>query len=489
MKRFSILHISDLHRIKEENIDCLLSSFAIEKEYFDKHGIPEVKLIVVSGDIVNGSNHQDSMMAKREIQKQYKVADKFLKGLCELFIGDREEDLLHVIIVPGNHDMSRYYSKLSMKPIPSDDINTLVSALYEDDKDIRWSWKSLSFYKINDRELYNKRFEDFIEFYNNFYSGKRTYPTDLIVQSSLIDYPELNMSVACFNSCYHLDHLRFSGYINPHSLSAITRELLNKRQSGRLIIAVWHHHTQGLPNENNYLDYSILDNMVQSGISVALHGHQHISGIINEYKDVFSESRLTLISAGTLYGNNEDLPVGKPRQYNILSVNMESNEADITLHSREDLTSLNEMPAWSAGTIGRSTHKEYNFQVALEKADEITEEKLLQESINKINLETESTLDFQKAIKEYISLGLDSQIVRKMLLGTLQRIKDYKSIIYYFSSPQNVEEAISAIESCTAIKDKENFILILNSDFVKASTDASLRALVEDAKVQLNIKS
>ena len=82
--------------------------------------------------------------------------------------------------------------------------------------------------EIAKEKFYNKRFDDFIEFYNNFYSGKRIYPTDLKDQSSLFDYPELNLSVACFNSCYHLDHLRFSGYINPHSLSSITRDLLMK---------------------------------------------------------------------------------------------------------------------------------------------------------------------------------------------------------------------------------------------------------------------
>lgn len=486
--RYSILHISDLHRIKEENIDCILSSFAIEKDYYARNGIPPAKLIVVSGDIVNGSNNEDSMLAKNEIQEQYRVASKFLKGLCELFIGKSEEDLLHVIIVPGNHDMSRYYSKLSMKQIPSNDINALVNALWEENNNIRWSWKDLKFYKIAKEKFYNKRFDDFIEFYNNFYSGKRIYPTDLKDQSSLFDYPELNLSVACFNSCYHLDHLRFSGYINPHSLSSITRDLLNRKQNGRLIVAVWHHHTQGLPNENNYLNYSILDNMVQNGISIALHGHQHISGIINEYKDVFSESKLTLISAGTLYGNSTDLPIGQTRQYNLLSVNIDSNVANIKLYSREDQSSLNEMPAWSAGTIGRSTYKEYYFKVDLEKTNGVTKEDKLQKAINKINLETESTSDFDKAIKDYVSLGLDSPIVRKMVLGTLQRIKDDKRIIQYFSSPQNLEEAISVVASCAALKDIEDFIRVLNSEFVKSSTDVSLKAIIEDTKIQLKIK-
>lgn len=37
---FSILHISDLHRIKKENIECLMSSFEVEKSRYAKQENP-----------------------------------------------------------------------------------------------------------------------------------------------------------------------------------------------------------------------------------------------------------------------------------------------------------------------------------------------------------------------------------------------------------------------------------------------------------------
>ncbi len=63
--------------------------------------------VVVSGDIINGSNEQDAVKAREEMRAQYQVASQFLVGLCGVFFdGCRDR----VIIVPGNHGMSRYAS-------------------------------------------------------------------------------------------------------------------------------------------------------------------------------------------------------------------------------------------------------------------------------------------------------------------------------------------------------------------------------------------
>ena len=135
-QKISILHISDLHRITADNVDCLLASFEVEQEYYRKNGIPQPSFIVVSGDIINGSNEKDAIKAQKEIKEQYQVASKFLAGLCEVFFGGKRD---RVIIVPGNHDMSRYVSISSMTKIEEDDLSPFVNALSEDNSNIRWS--------------------------------------------------------------------------------------------------------------------------------------------------------------------------------------------------------------------------------------------------------------------------------------------------------------------------------------------------------------
>lgn len=488
ISKFSILHISDLHRITEEDIDCIISSFQLEMEEYKKLQIPPVKLIIVSGDIINGSKNKNKDEAKEEIHQQYEVAKRFLISLTEVFLGNKDNDRLNVIIVPGNHDMSRYVSEDSMKPIDHDNIDELVSALWSDNSMIRWSWKTLQFHNIEKRDVYNKRFDDFIEFYNSFYLNKRVYPTNVDAQSDLIDIPELNMSIACFNSCYQLDHLRLNGYISPKSLSKLTRPLIDAKNKGRFVVAVWHHHTQGLPNENNYLDYTILDNMTQNGIHLALHGHQHVSGILNERKDIFSKAKLTMVSAGTLYGNSSDIPLGLTRQYNIIAVDMADEKCKLTLYSREDRTSLNVMPAWDGGFIGRSKQLSFDFSIDLPPRTVRLPEDNLQNEINEINMLIEKTKDYNTGIQKLKNLGENNPLVRKFMLDIALRANDDELTKSLFSNPQTMEEAFTIIDVCTRSKDAVTFGVVVSSDFVSKSQDASLRTVIEDAKIQLKHK-
>ena len=477
MTNFSVLHISDLHRIKKENFDCLLSSLALEKREYERRGWPLPYVIVVSGDIVNGSNDDDSMRAQEEIKRQYEVASEFLVKLCHLFLDD---DRMRMVMVPGNHDMSRYASKLSVKPVDPNDTAEMVNLLWEDENDIRWSWGDLKFYQIVDKDRYNRRFDDFINFYDNFYQQKLYFPQKPDEQSFIRDFPEINTSFICFNSCYCLDHLRLYGYIPPKSLSKRTNELIDLGAKGRLLVGVWHHHTHGLPKENNYLDYTILENMSKAGITMVLHGHQHICGIVNEYRDIFSKGNIWMVSAGTLYGNAHDLPTGKHRQYNFLTFNMHEDMCEVTLHSREDKTSLNTMPAWEAGIIGNSNLSEYTMQVSKQRATKIeTPSSNLLFEINQINREVEKGGDVSIAVGKLLSMDLTNSIVRKFLLDYLLRLDDFSTIVNIFSNPRTPDEAIHALEAAMSIGEQEALKKLLACDYVRNSTDSNVRDMRE----------
>ena len=56
---FSILHISDLHKDESCNYNQLLDSLKTDKDKYQSLGIAPVKYIVVSGDLVHGSNKDD----------------------------------------------------------------------------------------------------------------------------------------------------------------------------------------------------------------------------------------------------------------------------------------------------------------------------------------------------------------------------------------------------------------------------------------------
>jgi len=103
--RFSILHISDLHRDLSDEVGnpWLLESLAQD---FRQHQLQDPvimrpTLCIVSGDLVYGVK-PNTENATKELERQYAQAEEFLISLAELFFGGNRE---RIVILPGNHDV------------------------------------------------------------------------------------------------------------------------------------------------------------------------------------------------------------------------------------------------------------------------------------------------------------------------------------------------------------------------------------------------
>lgn len=494
IKKFSILHISDLHRIADDNIDCLLSSFMIEKEKYERMGISAPAFIVVSGDIVQGSKEDDKDKAKLCISKQYKVAHRFLYQLANIFL---EGDINRIIIVPGNHDVSQYISRESFADIEmpkaergteqfKKELKKLVSELYDIDATVRWNWEKLLFQKVSQVEKYESRFDDFVNFYDTFYEGRLSIEGNSDEYSCIRTFEEYNVAFVCLNSCYHLDHLNDSGYISPRALARLTGELIRLKNLGYLIIAVWHHHTSGHPKASNYLDNTILDNIVENGVQLVLHGHQHVSGIVNSYRDVFSENKLWLVSAGTLYGNSSDVVTGNTRQYNILDVDMAQPLCKITLHSRKDDTLLNATPVWVSESIGKSDAQIYDISININKKN-MAEATIDQHRITEIMLQAEKSGDFGYAISELEKMGVNNLAVRSIILDYALRIQDDDAILRLFVEPLSAREAITVLDVIERKRDVHSFERLSKSNYIINCTDSSVKELLQSTKLVLKL--
>jgi len=164
---YTILHISDLHKGEGADLNNLFASLVQDCERYTHEGIGKPSIIVISGDIVNGAEGDNAIA---EIRKQYKNVTAFLINLVDFFLdGDRNR----MIIVPGNHDISREHSKNSMTPSKAEK-NEDVKAMWRLRPDLRWSWKDFLFHEITVPETYNSRLSLFVEFYNQFFEGIRT---------------------------------------------------------------------------------------------------------------------------------------------------------------------------------------------------------------------------------------------------------------------------------------------------------------------------
>src|SRR5216683_6964714 len=300
--RFSILHISDLHRDLTDEVGnpWLLESFAEDFEQFDL-GDPAIllpTLCIVSGDLIYGVGPK-SANAADEMERQYAQAEEFLVGLANKFFdGERER----IMLLPGNHDVcySDVMASVQRIEVPPDTLERkiLAAEFLKPHTLLRWSWDELCFFRITEEIQYQKRFRYFTAAYESFYEGKRTFSSDPERQYDVFDFPDLGFSVITLNSCYCNDPLRRAGAFHPTALTEALQSLRAPARTGWLTAAAWHHNLIGGPSQDDYLDIELLQILIDAGVSLGFHGHQHLAECVEErYRIGPKPRKMTIISA------------------------------------------------------------------------------------------------------------------------------------------------------------------------------------------------
>lgn len=444
---YTILHISDLHKPQKSSYKNLCESLFVDSDHYEKDGIQKPEIIVVSGDLIEGSKNNDAEQAAEEIRSQYRDVAGFLNELVNYFLGG---DKSRIVIVPGNHDVYRNASSASMK---KESVNGEIEIRRRRKLvgigEQRWSWKDLSFYSIENQEQYETRFDLFVEFYNNFYAElrpKRTWEVPCEKKAQIIDLPEYNLCFLALNSCYRLDHLNDSGSIFPSALTSVQRKLISVAKRGSLVIGVWHHHTYGLPYENNYLDYRILQSLIDAQVKIGLYGHQHLTSILDEYHDLTRKERILLISSGSLYGNRDQLLTGCPRQYGLISLEFQEEGVALTLHVRKDPTNF-DIPSWCQGQIGTSSLVEYHEQIKLCKLK-------IESFIQNIDYYVQQTHDYQTGYTEILKYtDLDRETCLKFADSYLSHITNYSFIQSVISVPETDFQFMYLLNAAVELRD------------------------------------
>ncbi len=484
----SILHISDIHRSQgcEISNNALLSSLINDKNQYTAYETPKIKspdIIIVSGDIIRGSSKSDG--SEVEVQNQYEEAINFFNELANHLLNGNKK---RIVILPGNHDIDWKYSKESMEKIDSakvlDEKNTLKWEFYNDSFNqfssfMRWSWKDLSFYKIVDNEKYNKRLEAFTNFYSTFYGNERKYSLDPKQQYDIFDFPEFNLTITAFNSCYGNDHLRFVGDIHPECIANVNLKLLDFKKKGRLILGAWHHNTKGLPYESNYMENGRLKNFIDSGIAIGFHGHQHKTEIIHEFSDVIEQKKITVFSAGTLCGGPNELPVGNNRQYNLIEIKSvaENENLNVTLHVREKTESSPfDNPIWTAGRIDSKNVSHYSLEI----------KKPIALDINGGLLEIEKLMNvknYSDAKSALLKLSIEDDFVRKFLAECILQTEDFALALKVFMIPRTNEEAIAVLNATIQLGNKTQMTEAANRAKALSLSDPAIKELIKKIEV------
>lgn len=463
MNKFSILHISDLHKLDGTNYGALLQSLLTDRDAYTAAGVTCPKYVVVSGDLIHGGDIAD------EIRAQYAETRSFLSSIVDEFL---EHDKRRILIVPGNHDMSFPHSRNSMVSEAEANKKQNLELFWNGHPEIRWNWKELSFYKISNADEYNKRFDLFREFYNDFYEGIREYPDDPITSAECYSFVDDKVTFALFNSCKRLDHLNDTADIDDDAIVSVTPKLRTTYNQGFLNIAIWHHHFYGAPRETNYLDREVINKMSHSYIQIGLFGHQHISQIAEFYGgdlalgESADNQRVLLISSGTLFGGKKELPDGYKRQYNVIEITPDNGEANIEIHVREDDNHNVEskLPIWHPKPI--SPTSSIKTRVKLKKLDE-------RELLAGILRTAQESGDYKSGYIQLKGISMTSDLYQSIRAEVIRGIKDNRFLLDNLQ-PETKNDYMLLIACADRENDREAKRRLKEDENLKAMLDDSI---------------
>ena len=463
MKKISILHISDLHKRPGTDYDSLFESLLNDRVLLQREGIQLPDYIVVSGDLIQGSEHFE------EIEFQYREVRHFFDLLANDYLGGHKE---RILIVPGNHDVSRAASILCMEPQAEADYAINLKDFQLGDPLLRWNWQNHSFYRIIRPEIYLSRLNAYIQFYNDFYDGIRSWPKAAFGGASCIPFPKDGIAFTLFNSCNGLDHLNKAGDIDERAIVNVAHLLRSNYNSGLLNIAVWHHHLYGSPLQTNYLSRDRVQMMANSFVRLGLFGHQHLSQVAEfvdgnlAFEDVNHQDRILLVSSGTLFGSDKQLPTGCRRQYNVIELTINNGYADVKINVREDdnLNVGSKLPHW---TIRRMNSSGYIATTVYFK--EMTPDEEYLQLMRYVNSSHDYVYGFEQAAHLHISekerRGLQQQY--------LKQIKDNRYILDRLQ-PQTVNDYMLYISCALAEGDIEIMRSLLSDEHLKTLQDDTI---------------
>ncbi len=431
----TLLHISDLHRTNGPRLDNheLLSAVVSDAKRWEREGIPCPDLIVVSGDLVQGTSAEHEN-PEAEIEAQYQEAADFLSRMADEFV---ESDRARVVIVPGNHDVSWSRSLKSMKPL-STSLRDVASEAYRASSRIRWSWRELKGYEIVDNELYLSRFEHFRKFRADFYDGLDPHPLSFGETENLafFDYPSLGLVVVGFASWHGNDCFCRVGEINSESL-ALSRELIEKSRSP-LAIAVWHHNVEGGPRAQDYMDQHVLHRMMDFGFSIGLHGHQHYPGATPFELRSLGGTTMAVIGAGSLSVGNSELPMGERRQFNIVVI--DPARETITVHVR-GMSSAGVFTASHRDDFGGNSFIQVQLPFSPKRSRESSNTLLLDEAATAV-----AVGQHEEALGLISKMGdVHSDAKRKLHIEALKGMGNVEELIDFLKPPRNADEVVLVV--------------------------------------------
>ena len=440
MSQITIMQLSDLHKeisafpSNKAFVSSIISDIA--RYGNDKIHIPKPEIMVVCGDIVQGSNNPDFAEALHEIEQQYVEANDILNQVSSVLFGGNKH---RIVIVPGNHDVSWPHSRRSMEKLESVDPN-LNNFCRRPQGDIRQSWADFSFYRISDHALYDQRFVPFARFYSNFYDNQRTYSLNPEEQYDVFRFPECKTLFVGFSSCFWNDHLNTIGMIHPECIANCYNQISGGEFDNWLKIAVWHHDVHGIPTRSDFMDERTIQFLIDKGFHIGLHGHLHRDEIFEVKFSADQSLKMLVFGCGSFGATREAIPLGASNQYSILEVDRSSNR--LRYHLRKALEQAPGLPIWMPGNIRQNRDKSYidaHLRKHIIREHKMPAKSMLTRELMEIEI-LFSRKEYTEALIKLKTMDQENPFVRRYIVECFCGLDMDNELINFIQKPKTVTE-------------------------------------------------
>ena len=481
---FSILHISDLHRSSEDPVDnnSLLAALLVDSDRYagETPRIPLPSAIVVSGDLIQGAQI-GAPSWQQSMKDQYAVADRFLTGLCERFLGG---DRSRIVLIPGNHDVCWNTSRLAMERIPDPEYpKNIYGQLIKPDSVYRWSWSEQALFRIADTSAYEQRMGYYWDFVESFYKDVNLpMSLDRARGFQFFEFCDRRIGVSAFESITGNDCFGYSGALPRGAVGRCAMALRDSGRSYDLKIAVWHHSIQGLPTRSDYMDVSQVQEMIGHSFQLGLHGHQHIAGTQTQFIHLDQSWSMAVVSAGSLCAGAGEMPLGVNRQYNIIVIDEDFMAARI--HVREmaegEQFTRKRNGAFSEGFVEVSWQPSTDImgRQSDPQADNVRHATIVAEAA----LHDGRPYDVVQALRD-VDIS-SASYARKLMIDALVLQRDWPSLAGVLKNPSTVEEIVTLISALVEINNFDDAQARLDAATeVDAATRSALQGRLEAKKM------
>lgn len=426
----SVLQIADLHRSPADPVtnDQLIATIVREHDLAVTAGMPQVKAIVVCGDLVQGCVLGIPNF-ERELAVQYHVAQDFLTQLVRKLL---DGDMSRLVVVPGNHDVCWNTVRPAMVEASTAEQEEAFKLLQQHGTPFRWDWATRKLFRIGNAARYNARLDAYHTFLSTLYGSA----LPKVINGDAWLFPIDDILFVGFESCVGTDCFSHMAAINADTIAQVATTL--RERSARLHVAVWHHNIEGPPATSDYLDQSCIRQLVYYGFRLGLHGHQHYATTAPVYIYTDREEHMAVISAGSLCAGRRELPPGRNRGFNLVVIDEERNKAHVRSLAMDMEARVQPEYVFNGG----SAEREVSWTPAITVACDVRKITL---DAERAKNENRSAAAIAMLVPHFDQLGVYG---RSLLLELLLTQGKLDEVLYFFEeqlAPAEVPNVVSSL--------------------------------------------